>query len=94
MNFLKWLKNQSQRHTGPVEALGAKNSMSMPSFESHQPLRITVFRAVGGLVIQTSFFNQNDDDIVNSLHIVNDSDSLGESLSRIITIELLKMPRT
>lgn len=99
MKLLNWLKSKYQH--GAIQGL-VSNCASAPSverdtiglFESNQPLRITVFRAVGGLVIQTSFYDHNSDNTVNSLHIVNNSDSLGDCLGKIITVEVLKMPRT
>jgi len=98
MKFLNWLKNKYQQH----DTIHGLTDASFPQiekdtiglFETNQPLRITVFRAVGGLVIQTSFFDHTNDNTISSLHIVNNSDSLGDCLSKIITVEVLKMPRT
>lgn len=52
-------------------------------------LNITVFRAAGGQVIQTSHYDPRTDRSVRSMYVIHDTDDLGAELSQIITRENL-----
>jgi hypothetical protein len=53
------------------------------------PLRLRVFRANGGTVIEARQYDRNDRDQVQ-LHIINHDSDLGHSIAKIITMESLR----
>ena len=59
-------------------------------FDSNQPLRITIHRAAGGMVIETRTYDRVKDRQNQNLHIVTHDQNLAESLSKIITMESLR----
>jgi len=59
-------------------------------FDSTQPLRLTIHRAAGGMVIETRTYDRVKDRQNQNLHIVTHDQDLAESLSKIITMESLR----
>ena len=57
---------------------------------STEPLRLSIYRANGGTIIETRTYDRQKDRNQNQLHIVSHSDDLGHSLSKIITMEALR----
>lgn len=55
-----------------------------------EPLRFNIFRANGGTVVQTHIYDRQKDRSFQQLHIVGHDQDLGESLSKIITMESLR----
>ena len=56
-----------------------------------QGVRFTLYKANGGIVIETDYYNEKKDARVTSLHVCTDPEKLGETLSQILTLESLKM---
>jgi hypothetical protein len=54
-------------------------------------IRFTLYKANGGIVIETDYYNDKKDERINSLHVCTDPEKLGETLSQILTLETLKM---
>jgi hypothetical protein len=57
---------------------------------STEPLRLSVYRANGGTIVETRTYDRQKDRSQNQLHIVGHDQDLGESLSKIITMEALR----
>jgi hypothetical protein len=98
---MRWIKrklrNWINSDDGPEEAyvtsakrsrntLVAKDSTELDG----EPLRFNVFRANGGTVVQTHMYDRQKDRSFQQLHIVGHDQDLGESLSKIITMESLR----
>lgn len=62
---------------------------SSPSFDA-DPLRINVYKASGGFVIETRKYDRRKDENVSSMNIITDDKDLGEEISKIITMESLR----
>lgn len=58
--------------------------------DSASPMRITIHRAAGGLVIDTRTYDRVKDRQNQNLHIVTHEQDLAASLSKIITMETLR----
>lgn len=58
--------------------------------DSNQPMRITIHRAAGGIVVETRTYDRVKDRQNQNLHIVTHEQDLAESLSKIITMESLR----
>jgi hypothetical protein len=57
---------------------------------STEPLRLSVYRANGGTIVETRIYDRQKDRSTNQLHIVGHDQDLGQSLSKIITMESLR----
>ena len=57
---------------------------------STEPLRLSVYRANGGTIVETRIYDRQKDRNTNQLHIVGHDQDLGQSLSKIITMESLR----
>ncbi len=55
-----------------------------------EPIRFNIFRANGGTVVQTHMYDRQKDRSFQQLHIVGHDQDLGESLSKILTMESLR----
>jgi len=91
MNFFKrWLVNIGKR---AYEAEAPNRAVRGDEVEHRlegNPLRMNVFRANGGTIVETSRYDEVKDRNVTQLHIVGHDQDLGESLSKIITLESLR----
>lgn len=54
-------------------------------------IRFKVFRANGGVVVQTDTYDKKTDRQHNSLHVIVEGQDLGQELGKIITYESLKL---
>ena len=86
--FKNWVRNWLNQD----EAMEAKPSRLVEStdLDSNQPLRITIHRAAGGMIIETRTYDRVKDRQNQNLHIVTHDQDLAESLSKIITMESLR----
>lgn len=57
---------------------------------STEPLRLSIYRANGGTVVETRVYDRQKDRSSNQLHIVGHDDDLGHSIAKIITMESLR----
>ena len=57
---------------------------------STEPLRLSIYRANGGTIVETRQYDRQKDRSQNQLHIVSHDDDLGRSLAKIITMESLR----
>lgn len=55
-----------------------------------QPLRLKVYRASGGSIVETSIYDRVKDRSITGLHIIMYDQDFGESLGKIITMENLR----
>ena len=54
-------------------------------------MNFTMYKASGGLVIETQHIDRRTENHVTSLHIITEDKNLGEELGKIITYESLKL---
>jgi hypothetical protein len=55
-----------------------------------EPLRLSIYRANGGIVVETRQYDRQKDRNQNQLHIVSHDDDLGQSIAKIIMLESLR----
>ena len=53
-------------------------------------LRLEVFRASGGYVIETRSYDRKNDRNHNTMHVITDEENLGERIGKIIMMEALR----
>jgi len=56
-----------------------------------QGFKLEVYRATGGLVVESTVYDAKLDDDRHGLYVINDDADLGHELSKIITVERLKL---
>ena len=57
---------------------------------STEPLRLSIYRANGGTIVETRVYDRQKDRSQNQLHIVGHDQDLGHSIAKIITMESLR----
>lgn len=95
---MNWLKRRIRIwafSSDENEKIKASRGLSIVSTEpgeilSTEPLRISIYRANGGTVVETRQYDRQKDRSQNQLHIVGNDEDLGRSLSKIITMESLR----
>jgi len=85
--ILKWADAIYQRETDKIETIGFDRS---PRIDSDKGITFSVYKANGGMVIETRFYDDVKDRNRRGLYIINDEQDIGHELAKIITIESLK----
>jgi hypothetical protein len=65
-------------------------SMVTSTLDSDRNIRFNVYKATGGTIVETSFYDRHKDRHNSSLHIITDDQDLGKEIGKIITMETLK----
>jgi len=73
--------------------LSRRNALSVDdhSLDSDKGIRITAYKAQGGMVVETNFYDRIKDRNYRTLHIITDDRDLGKEIGKIITMETLKI---
>lgn len=79
-----WLENDEYLLTESTSIKLTTNTLSSKGF------KIYVYRANGGIVLETSVYDEHKDRTHNGLYVITDDDQLGDSIAKIITMENLK----
>lgn len=87
--FKRWIRNWINEEGQVEESLGSR-LVESTELDSNQPMRITIHRAAGGMVIETRTYDRIKDRNNQNLHIVTHDQNLAESLSKIVTMESLR----
>lgn len=87
--FKRWLRNWINEEN-LVSADKPSRLIDSTELDSNQPLRITIHRAAGGMIIETRSYDRIKDRNNQNLHIVTHEQDLAESLSKIVTMESLR----
>jgi hypothetical protein len=61
-----------------------------PSLDSDKGIRFQVYKASGGMIVETSTYDRQKDRSYNGLYIITDDKDLGQEIAKIITMETLK----
>lgn len=78
-----WLYSDSNVKAVPM---AEQNS----SLQQPATLNLQVYTAIGGKVVEFRSYDQKTDRVMFSTYLITDSENVGEKLSKIITLELLK----
>jgi len=86
--FKRWLRNWLNDEDKQLQIIGRVEESHELNTES--PMRLTIHKALGGIVIETRIYDPVKDRSHQRLHIVAPEQDLGQSISRIITMESLR----
>jgi hypothetical protein len=53
-------------------------------------IKFEVYRANGGTIVETRRYNRKNDDNIYELHVITDTQDVGQAIGQIITVESLK----
>jgi hypothetical protein len=98
MNWLKlklrnWANSAQDTYESMPMKMATANSISIgrgPSLDNDRGIRFQVYKASGGMIIETSTYDRHKDRSYTSLHIITEDKDLGQEISKIITMESLK----
>jgi hypothetical protein len=99
MNWLKlklrdWINTAQDIEMNYVsQKMASTNSIGIgrgPSLDSDKGIRFQVYKASGGMVVETSTYDRHKDRHYSGLHIITDDKDIGQEIGKIITIESLK----
>jgi hypothetical protein len=57
---------------------------------SSDGMRLQIYRASGGYVIETRSYDHHKDRNINSMHVITEDQDLGDALGKIVMMEALK----
>lgn len=57
---------------------------------SSEGMRLQIYKASGGFVVETRNYDRRTDRNQNSMHVIRDDQDLGEALGKIVMIEALQ----
>jgi hypothetical protein len=83
--FRNWLHNDGDE----VEKLSQSLSVEPASLES-TGMRLQVYKASGGFVVETRRYDERTDRHSNTMHVITESEDLGERLGKIVMMEALR----
>ena len=93
-----WLRNKMHNFIFPPDEAQRANKVSRPGIGittegetlSTEPMRLSIYRANGGMIVETRVYDRQKDRSQNQLHIVSHDEDLGHSIAKIITMESLR----
>jgi len=96
---MNWLRKKMHNFIFPQDEPQRENKVSRLGIGitaaegetlSTEPLRLSIYRANGGTIVETRVYDRQKDRSQNQLHIVSHDDDLGHSIAKIITMESLR----
>jgi hypothetical protein len=94
MNWLKrririWAFNADENEKKASRGLAIASTEPGETL-STEPVRLSIYRANGGTIVETRVYDRQKDRSQNQLHIVGHDQDLGHSIAKIITMESLR----
>jgi len=80
--FRNWLNNDEYEQDVPQTIEAGKLSS--------EGMRLQVYRASGGYVVETRTYDHHKDRNLNSMHVITEDQDLGDALGKIVMMEALK----
>ena len=81
-----WLMNDDDEYCTDDAILSVDSS---PSIDS-EGFRLQVYKANGGVVVETKKYDRRRDENSNSLYVITEDKDLGAEIGKIITMENLR----
>jgi hypothetical protein len=89
VSFRQKLRNWILNDSADSYANDSIISVEESKFNS-EGMRLQVYRASGGFVIETRHYNRRKDENMNAMFVITEDQDLGEEIGKIITMETLK----
>ena len=88
--IIDWLTSESDRADSYPMKVSSTLSGGSPGIESEKGIHFTLYKASGGMVVETRTYDSNKDRTIRGLYIVTDEQELGKEISKIVTMENLR----
>ena len=91
---MNWLKRKIRRWLDSEQdclVVSSRPSRLEDGIDSDRGIRFIAYKAAGGMVVETNFYDRVKDRSHKTLHIITDDKDLGYEIGRIITMESLKI---
>jgi hypothetical protein len=95
-----WLRHKLHNFIFPSDELVKENSIGLTSAklrahsgideDCHEPMRFTVYNAQGGKILETRTYDKRNDRWISSLHVIENNENFGDSIGKIVFLEMLK----
>ena len=86
-------KDREEKEMNQISSAKVSRGLAIgsgPSLDSDKGIRFQVYRANGGMVVETNMYDQHKDRHNRGLYIITDEQDLGKEIAKIITMESLK----
>ena len=87
---MKWLKKKLRNWVND-ECITLDRAIRAVDDVDTECIRFKVFKASGGTVIQTDYYDRKNDRQHNNLHVIVEGQDFGYELGKIVTYESLKL---
>lgn len=84
--FRDWLDDDPKLMLN-IESTPVRSSTSL---DSPGGIRFTIYKAHGGMVIESNIYDRHKDENIHGLYLVTDEQDLGEEINKIVTMELMR----
>jgi hypothetical protein len=74
----------------PGTGIKVASGLNRADFNRDKSMNFTLHPAIGGFILELSHYDASTDRYSQRLHIINDSDDMGDAISKILTLELLR----
>jgi hypothetical protein len=90
--FRRWLRNWISNFDAdePVSATKAGLQVNRSIGDHREAMNFQVCRATGGYIVEYTNYDRKRDEHNRHLHIITDEQDLGDSIAKIVTIEMLR----
>jgi hypothetical protein len=87
--FRRWLRNWLNNYDS-AEPEQSKLSVGRSLGDHRDTMHFNICRATGGYIVEYNNYDRKRDEHTRNLHIITEDQDLGESISKIVTIEMLR----
>jgi hypothetical protein len=88
--FRRWLRNWLSEFDAEQPVHSKASTVGRSIGDHRDAMNFQICRATGGYIVEYSSYDRKRDEHNRHLHIITDEQDLGDSISKIVTIELLR----
>ena len=82
--FRNWLNRDDEMEADVPQLVSADDRLSS------EGMRMQIYKASGGFVVETRSYDRRKDQNFNTMHVIRDDQDLGEALGKIVMMEALQ----
>ena len=82
--FRNWIMDSGE------EAAMSQNAVVHEDKLSSDGMRLQIYKATGGFVVETRGYDRQRDRHLNSMHVITEDQDLGDALGKIVMMEALR----
>ena len=87
----RWLPRWGGQLDQNVDYSTIKKSQTCSSLDLNGSIDFRVLPAQGGVIVETTHYDTQTNDIIRSLYVINDDQDLGSEVAKIVNLGLLKL---